>query len=282
MAEHVDQMAFIHSCFTETNNHSPALFEINTGMSRMGFPCIGAWVTYGLGTENQNLPAFVVMYDTLGRGLPKGHAQNWGAGFLPGVYQGTALNAQGAPIDNLLRRADMTDAQQRAQLDLLRRLNNHQPQAARSRPGRAHRKLRAGLPHADGRAEALDIDKEPAAIRKLYGLDNPKCTHFAKQVLIARRLVERGVRFVQIYSGGMENERSWDGHANIAQNHTQFAGETDSRSRPCSPTSRSAGCSNRRSSSGTASSAACRSCRRAAPAATTTRTPSPPGWPAAA
>src|SRR5262245_6544201 len=108
LAKHVDDLAFIHSCFTETNNHSPALFQINTGMSRMGFPCVGAWVTYGLGTASQNLPAFVVMYDTLGRGLPKGHAQNWGAGFLPGVYQGTALNAQGAPIDNLARPAGMS------------------------------------------------------------------------------------------------------------------------------------------------------------------------------
>ena len=81
MAKHVDDMAFLYSCYTHTNNHSPALFEINTGMSRMGFPCLGSWVTYGLGTENQNLPAFVAMYDTLGRGLPKGHAQNWGAGF---------------------------------------------------------------------------------------------------------------------------------------------------------------------------------------------------------
>src|SRR6267154_1349269 len=115
LAQHVDDMAFIHSCFTQTNNHSPALFEINTGMSRMGFPCMGAWVTYGLGTENQSLPAFVTMYDTLGRGLPKGHAQNWGAGFLPGVYQGTALNAQGQPIDNLLRDSGMTDPQQRRQ-----------------------------------------------------------------------------------------------------------------------------------------------------------------------
>jgi hypothetical protein len=103
IARHVDDMAFIHSCYTNTNNHSPALFEINTGMSRMGFPCMGSWITYGLGTENQNLPGFVVMYDTLGRGLPKGHAQNWGAGFLPGVFQGTALKAQGAPIDNLER-----------------------------------------------------------------------------------------------------------------------------------------------------------------------------------
>src|SRR5262245_37921061 len=129
LAEHVDDIAFIHSCFTETNNHSPALFQINTGMSRMGFPCVGAWVTYGLGSVSQNLPAFVTMYDTLGRGLPKGHAQNWGAGFLPGIYQGTALNAQGAPIDNLARSAHMNDGEQRRQLDLLRRLNQeHQQQ----------------------------------------------------------------------------------------------------------------------------------------------------------
>src|SRR5438874_6289884 len=131
ISQHVDDMAFIHSCFTETNNHSPALFQINTGMSRMGFPCVGAWVTYGLGTENQNLPSFVAMYDTLGRGLPKGSAQNWGAGFLPGVYQGTALNPQGAPINNLGRSGHMTDGQQRRQIDLMQRLNRqHQTQRA--------------------------------------------------------------------------------------------------------------------------------------------------------
>src|SRR5437868_12975026 len=88
-----------------------------------GLSVRGSWVTYGLGTETQNLPAFVVMYDTLGRGIPKGHAQNWGAGFLPSVYQGTALKPQGAPLDDLVRAADMSDAQQRAQLDLLARLN---------------------------------------------------------------------------------------------------------------------------------------------------------------
>jgi hypothetical protein len=227
MAEHVDQMAFIHSCFTKTNNHSPALFEINTGMSRMGFPCMGAWVTYGLGSENRNLPGFVAMYDTLGRGLPKGHAQNWGAGFLPGVFQGTALNAQGAPINNLYRREGMTDEQQVAQLALLQRLNKHQPTsdeadlAARIESFELAYRMQMAAP------EALDIGSEPAHIRELYGIDNPKCQHFAKQVLTARRLVERGVRFVQIYSGGMENERSWDGHANIKDNHSQFAGETD-------------------------------------------------------
>lgn len=228
-AKHVDDMAFIHSCHTETNNHSPALFQANTGMSRMGFPCLGAWLTYGLGTVNQNLPGFVVMYDTLNRGLPKGHAQNWGAGFLPGIYQGTALNAQGAPIDNLIRAAELNDAQQRAQLDFISKLNKKHSQsnageadlAARIESFELAYRMQTDAP------EALNIDKEPDDIKKLYGIDNKKCAHFAKQVLMARRMVERGVRFVQIYSGGMENERSWDGHIDIGGNHRQFAEETD-------------------------------------------------------
>jgi hypothetical protein len=229
LARHVDDLAFVHSCWTETNNHSPALFQINTGMSRMGFPCVGAWVTYGLGSENQNLPAFVTMYDTLGRGLPKGHAQNWGAGFLPGIYQGTALNPQGEPIDNLTRDPRLGVAQQRRQLDLLGRLNReHQQQheadtelSARIESFELAYRMQMAAP------EALDVESEPASVRKLYGLNDPRCKHFARQCLMARRLVERGVRFVQIYSGGMENERSWDGHTDIAANHRQFAGETD-------------------------------------------------------
>jgi hypothetical protein len=229
MARHVDDMAFLYSCFTHTNNHSPALFEINTGMTRMGFPCMGAWVTYGLGTENQNLPGFIVMYDTLGRGLPKGHAQNWGTGFMPGVFQGTALNGQGPPINNLFRNPELAESQQRAQLDLVKRLNQrYQEQhaqeaelAARIESFELAYRMQMAAP------EALDVSREPSSIQKLYGLDNPKCAHFAKQVLMARRLVERGVRFVQIYSGGMENERSWDGHTDIVKNHSGFAAETD-------------------------------------------------------
>lgn len=228
-SHHVDEMAFIHSCFTETNNHSPALFQINTGFSRMGFPCVGAWVTYGLGCESQNLPAFVVMYDTLGRGLPKGHAQNWGAGFLPGIYQGTALNPQGAPIDNLSPPAHMQLAEQRRQLDLVANLNRrHQEQhpgeaelAARIESFELAYRMQTAAP------EAFDVESEPDYIKRMYGLDEKRCTHFARQALLARRLVERGVRFVQIYSGGMENERSWDGHRDIDGNHRQFAGETD-------------------------------------------------------
>ncbi len=230
MSKHVDEMAFLHGCFTETNNHAPALFEINTGMSRMGFPCVGSWVTYGLGTDNQNLPAFVVMYDTLGRGVPKGHAQNWGAGFLPGVFQGTALNGQGPPIDNLERPRGLSDSEQRSQLDLLGKLNRHHLED--SSPGEAAMAARIESYELAYRMqmaapEALDFAGETAATRALYGIDDPKCGHYAKQCLMARRLVERGVRFVQIYSGGMENERSWDGHQDIVKNHGGFAAETD-------------------------------------------------------
>jgi hypothetical protein len=229
MAQHVDKMAFLYSCYTDSNNHSPALLKINTGMTRMGFPCLGSWVTYGLGTASQSLPAFVTMYDTLGRGLPKGYAQNWGAGFLPSIYQGTALKAQGAPIDDLERSKGMTDGQQRAQLDLLAKLNSRLPEqdpveselSARIESFELAYRMQMAAP------DALDVAKETIATQKLYGLDNPKCRHFAKQCLMARRLVERGVRFVQIYSGGEENEKSWDGHTNIVANHGGFAAETD-------------------------------------------------------
>ncbi|MCS6975433.1 MAG: DUF1501 domain-containing protein [Gemmatales bacterium] len=229
MARHVDKMAFIYSCWTDSNNHSPALFKINTGMSRMGFPCLGSWVTYGLGTESQNLPAFVVMYDTLGRGIPKGHSQNWGAGFLPSIYQGTALKPQGQPIEDLIRPAEMSPGQQRAQLDLLNQLNRRH---AEQNPAEADLTARIESFELAYRMqmaapEALDVDREPQLVQRLYGLDNPKCAHFARQCLIARRLVERGVRFVQIYSGGMENQLSWDGHIDIQGNHRGFAQETD-------------------------------------------------------
>jgi hypothetical protein len=229
IARHVDDIAFVHSCYTETNNHAPALFQINSGLPRMGFPSVGSWVTYGLGTENQNLPGFIVMYDTLGRGLPKNYAQNWGPGFLPGIYQGTALNAQGPPIDNLVRRPHMNAEQQQRQLGLLQQLNqqhlaqhqNDAELAARIQSFELAYRMQMSAP------EALDISRETQPTHRAYGIDNPRCAHFARQCLMARRLVERGVRFVQIYSGGEENERSWDGHTNIAANHRQFAGETD-------------------------------------------------------
>ena len=233
-AKHADKLAFVHSCFTESNNHSPALFAVNSGIARMGFPSVGAWVTYGLGSVSQNLPAFVVMYDTLGRGLPKGNALNWGAGFLPGVFQGTALKAQGAPIGDLSRGAGMTAEQQRRQLDLVARLGRRAGAATGPQADPIEAELSARVESFElayrmqmAAPEALDVDAEPEHVRRLYGLDRPKATHFARQCLTARRLVERGVRFVQIYSGGMENQLSWDGHMDIAGNHAGFAQETD-------------------------------------------------------
>ena len=229
LGRHVDKMAFIHSAYTESNNHSPALFMINTGLARMGFPCVGSWVTYGLGSESQDLPGFVVMSDPRGRGLPKGHAANWGAAFLPGVYQGTHLRPKGPPIDNLERSVTMSDPEQRSQLDLVKHLNqlHHDKFAAEAELSARIESFELAYRMQSAAPEAIDIDSEPAHIKTLYGLDDPRCEHVARQCLSARRLVERGVRFVQIYSGGMENQLSWDGHADIKGNHSQFAGETD-------------------------------------------------------
>ena len=229
LTQHVDKMAFLHSCFSQSNNHSPALFMMNTGVTRMGFPCTGSWVMYGLGSTSQNLPGFVVMSDPLDRGLPKGHSQNWGNGFLPGVFQGTWLRPKGDPIDNLRLPDGVSSDDQRAQLDLLADLNkmdlSRRPEegelSARIESFELAFRMQTAAP------DAMDLGQETEATHKLYGTDKKQCAHVAKQCLLARRLVERGVRFIQIYSGGMENERSWDGHVDIAGNHRQFAGETD-------------------------------------------------------
>jgi Protein of unknown function (DUF1501) len=229
LARHVDKMAFLHSCYTDSNNHSPALFMMNTGVPRMGFPCVGAWATYGLGSESRDLPSFVVMSDPLDRGLPKGHALNWSAGFLPGVYQGTHLRPKGDPIDNLKLPVDLDPATQRRQLALMSRLNGHHLATDPSDPALSARIESFELAYRMQMAapEALDWRREPEPIRRLYGTEDKPCDQFARQCLTARRLVERGVRFVQIYSGGMDNERSWDGHENIVKNHGGFAAETD-------------------------------------------------------
>jgi hypothetical protein len=228
-ARHADKMCFIHSCWTQSNNHSPALFMMNTGVTRMGYPCVGSWVTYGLGTESDSLPSFVVMSDPLNRGLPKGNALNWGAGFLPSVYQGTWLKPKGEPIDNLVVPASLTPRRQRAQLDLLASLNRsslanspiENELAARIESFELAYRMQTAAP------EAFDVKDEPPHIQKLYGTDQKNCAHFAAQCLTARRMVERGVRFVQIYSGGMENQQSWDCHSDLIGNHRGFAAESD-------------------------------------------------------
>jgi hypothetical protein len=230
LARHVDRMAFVKSCWTDSNNHAPALLRMNTGFTRVGFPCTGSWMTYGLGSENRDLPGFVVMLDTKGRGMPKGYAQNWSAGFLPGALQGTAIDTGSGPIANLVRRGDQTDPEQRSQFDLAARLNGRHRDAA----GPDADALQARIESYElayrmqmAAPEGFDLAAESRETLDLYGVDDPVCGHFARQCLIARRLAERGVRFVQIYSGGEENQKSWDGHADIRGNHSGFAAETD-------------------------------------------------------
>ena len=229
LSKHVDDMAMIYSCYTHTNNHSPALFEINTGMSRMGFPCVGSWVTYGLGTMNQDLARVRGDVRHAGPGGAEGACVELGRGVPAGRLPGDGLECPGG-ADGQPRPRPGTDRRRAAaQIDLLNKLNRrHRDQhpheadlAARIESFELAYRMQMAAP------EALDVNREPDSIKKLYGLDDPRCSHFAKQCLMARRLVGRGVRFVQIYSGGMENERSWDGHTDIAKNHSGFAGETD-------------------------------------------------------
>src|SRR5262245_15271770 len=221
VAKHVDEFAFIKSLHTESNDHVPALYQINTGISRPGFPSAGAWVTYGLGSENQNLPGFVVLGNTQG---VKGGPINGSAGFLPSAHQGTLFRPEGNPVLNLRRPKDVTAGDQRAQLDLMARLNGDH---LRDHPGEPDLSARIESFELAYRmqteaADLLDLSKETAATRAMYGLDDPKARSFGTKCLTARRLVERGVRFVQVYSDG-----EWDAHADLAGNHTGHCTATD-------------------------------------------------------
>src|SRR5262245_56613621 len=221
VAKHVDNIAFIKSCFTESNDHVPALYQMNTGVARAGLPTAGSWVTYGLGSENRNLPGFVVLGNTQGI---KGGPLNWSAGFLPTTYQGTLFRSQGSPILNLQRPKGVADDDQRAQLDLLGKLNNQ------------HLNDHPGEPDLNARIESFELAyrmqseasdlvnfaKETQETQKLYGLDQTASQSFGGKCLLARRLVERGVRFVQVYSDG-----EWDAHADLRGNHTGHCAATD-------------------------------------------------------
>jgi hypothetical protein len=221
VARHADEIAIIKSCYAEAADHVPALYQINTGIARPGFPSAGAWITYGLGSENQDLPGYVVLGNTQG---VKGGPLNWGAGFLPSTFQGTLFRSEGNPILNLQRPKDVSRDEQRAQLDLLARLNDEH---RRQHPGQADLVARiesfelAFRMQAEA-ADVVDISKESAATRTTYGIDSPKSRSFGTKCLMARRLVESGVRFVQVFSDG-----EWDAHSNLKQNHTQHCDATD-------------------------------------------------------
>ncbi|MEZ5365604.1 MAG: DUF1501 domain-containing protein [Bryobacterales bacterium] len=230
MGSIVDDVAFLHSATGRSNDHVVAHYEWNTGSLLMGHPSTGAWVTYGLGTENQNLPGFVVIYDQ--KGGPFSGPANWSAGYLPAAYQGTVFRAKGDPILDLTPPSEyVTPEQQRARLDHLALLNE---QHAQQHPGDSELAARIASYELAYRMqgcapEAVDISKESEATKRLYGLDQPVTEGFGKQCLLARRLVEHGVRFVQLYSGALlqQNIDTWDAHSNLVENHTLHAKEVD-------------------------------------------------------
>jgi hypothetical protein len=227
LARIVDKLAFVKSVQCASNNHAPALLHLNTGHPRVGYPSAGSWLSYGLGAESNDLPAYVVMYDW--RGGPIAGPQNWGAGFLPTQHQGVPLRASGSPILNLELPAGVRADTQRNQLDLLAQLNAEHAQA---RPG--ERELEARIASYElafrmqtAAPEAIDLRHESEATKRLYGLDRDVTRFFGTQCLMARRLVERGVRFVQIYSGGGHQQESWDAHFGLKPNHDLHCAETD-------------------------------------------------------
>ncbi len=221
VAKHIDDFAFVKSFYSESNDHVPALYQINTGIPRPGFPSAGSWVTYGLGSENENLPGFVVLGNNQG---VKGGNLNWSSGFLPTTYQGTLFRPEGTPVINLNRPHNVTREDQRSQLDLLAKMNAR------------HLELHPGESELAGRIESfelayrmqldatelVDFSSETAATRDMYGIDRKETNSFGSKCLMARRLVERGVRFVQVYSDG-----EWDAHSDLNGNHKGHCLATD-------------------------------------------------------
>jgi len=227
VAKHVDDIAFIHSMYADSPLHGSALLMMNCGRILSGHPSLGSWVNYGLGTENRNLPGYVVMLDESGG--PISGAKNWTSGYMPASYQGCVVNATGTPILSLDSPKGVSREMQR---DLIDHLNaqNHQHYtdhadnsnlSARINSFELAYRMQAEAP------EAVAIDSEDEATKAMYGLDRAQTREYGRKCLLARRLVERGVRFIQVYSGGAHNDHNWDAHGDLEVNHNLHAGATD-------------------------------------------------------
>jgi hypothetical protein len=223
IAEHVDDIAVLRSCWANGLNHVGSVCQMNTGDILAGRPSLGAWTTYGLGTANQNLPTFVVMTDA---GEPVGGPKNWSSGFLPASFQGTAFRAGDTPIFDLAPPKSVGDRQQRSKLDFLTALNRQfgadkeedTELAARLNSYELAYRMQSAAP------EAVDLTKETAATKRLYGIGETETDKFGTICLMARRLVERGVRFVELYAG---SGSGWDAHVDIEDNHSKRCKASD-------------------------------------------------------
>ncbi len=223
----VDDIAFLHGMYAESPIHGSALLMMNSGRLISGSPSLGSWVTYGLGSENENLPGYVVMLDKSGG--PISGPKNWSSGYMPAAYQGVTLKADKTPIHDLALPPGTTRAQQRDLLDRLKEKNEEHYESRKDNSELAARIASYELAfnmqqHAP---EAVDFARETAETKALYGVGEEKTDDFGKKCLLARRLVERGVRFIQIYSGGNHNDYNWDAHSDMERNHSLHAGRTD-------------------------------------------------------
>lgn len=224
MAELADEMCVIRSCHGDSVNHPQSVYQMNTGSILMGKPSLGSWVAYGLGSENQNMPSYVVMPDP-GGGL-KGGPPAWGNGFLPATYQGTTMRPGANPILHLRSAEERSPARQRATLDLVNQFNSMH-QAQRGADSHLDARIRAyelAFRMQTAAPNAVDISEESEATKNLYGLDDPTTKEFGTRCLLARRMIERGVRFVQLYSG---DTNGWDAHEDVLKNHTEYCARTD-------------------------------------------------------
>jgi hypothetical protein len=225
LAQCADDLCLLRSCWGTSTVHAPAMYHLHSGRPTMGYPSLGSWVVYGLGSASDNLPAYCVMPQP--EGTPEGGAPCWGAGFLPAVYQGTLFRKGANPILNLTPPPGAGGARQEQMLDLLRQFNQ-----ADLRPGDSDLEARIASyelafkmqKHAP---EAVDLSRESEATKTLYGLDDKRTADFGSRCLLARRLVERGVRFVQLYSGGGPLVTQWDAHDDINSNHEKMCGHVD-------------------------------------------------------
>ena len=224
IAEHADDLAVIRSCWADSVNHPQAVYQMNTGSILMGKPSLGSWVGYGLGTENQDLPAFVVLPDP-GGGI-KGGPPAYGSGFLPATYQGTLVRPGDSPILDLKPPERMTADRQRKVLDLIGRLN-HRHLEKRGEDSELSARIAAyelAYRMQSAAPEAVDFANETEETKRLYGLDDRRSADFGARCLLARRLAERGVRFIQVYSGDVNG---WDAHDDLEKNHATMCEKTD-------------------------------------------------------
>src|SRR6516165_2444177 len=227
LANCVDDIAFLHSMTADSPIHGSAMLQMNTGKILSGSPCLGSWVNYGLGSVNENLPGFVVMLDPTGG--PISGAKNWSSGYMPASYQGAILRSAGAPVLNLQRPEGMSQSVQRRLLDTLHDYNaEHQaPRADNSNLAARIASYELAFKMQTHAPEAVDLSAETEETKALYGINDKKTREFGTRCLLARRLVERGVRFVQLYAGGAHNDDNWDAHGDLMKNHSYHAGRTD-------------------------------------------------------